>query len=246
MFVSADYSQFELRLAAVLSRDEKMINDFNAGADIHAKTAAEVYQVPLDDVTKEQRRRAKVVNFGVLYGMSQHGLAAAANMTFGEAQHFINEYFKVHASIRKYLDDTIKKAHDDGFVETLFGRRRWTPDVKSSNFVVRSAAERAAANMPIQGTEADLMKLAMLKVDERLGQLTVEDTVAQRDGSTSDPKPPLCAQLLQIHDSILIECPRNMAERVSAMLVDVMENIYPELGVRLKVDVHVGNNWGEV
>lgn len=246
VFVSADYSQFELRLAAVLSRDEKMINDFNAGADIHAKTAAEVYQVPLDDVTKEQRRRAKVVNFGVLYGMSQHGLAAAANMTFGEAQHFINEYFKVHASIRKYLDNTIKKAHDDGFVETLFGRRRWTPDVKSSNFVVRSAAERAAANMPIQGTEADLMKLAMLKVDERLGQLIVEDPVAQRDGSTGDPKPPLCAQLLQIHDSILIECPRNMAERVSAMLVDVMENIYPELGVRLKVDVHVGNNWGEV
>ena len=246
VFVSADYSQFELRLAAVLSRDEKMINDFNAGADIHAKTAAEVYQVPLDDVTKEQRRRAKVVNFGVLYGMSQHGLAAAANMTFGEAQHFINEYFKVHASIRKYLDDTIKKAHDDGFVETLFGRRRWTPDVKSSNFVVRSAAERAAANMPIQGTEADLMKLAMLKVDERLGRLIVEDPAAQRDGSTSDPKPPLCAQLLQIHDSILIECPRNMAERVSAMLVDVMENIYPELGVRLKVDVHVGNNWGEV
>ncbi|HPQ82392.1 MAG TPA: DNA polymerase, partial [Candidatus Saccharimonas sp.] len=129
VFVSADYSQFELRLAAVLAGDEKMINDFNAGTDIHAKTAAEVYKVPLDAVTKEQRRKAKVVNFGVLYGMSQHGLAAAANMNYQEAQHFIDEYFRVRPNIRKYIDDTVKKAHDDGFVETLFGRRRWTPDV---------------------------------------------------------------------------------------------------------------------
>lgn len=226
VFVSADYSQFELRLAAVLAGDEKMINDFNAGTDIHAKTASEVYHVPLDDVTKEQRRRAKVVNFGVLYGMSQHGLAAAANMSFADAQHFINEYFRVRPHVKQYIDDTIKKAHDDGFVETLFGRRRWTPDVKSSNFVVRQAAERAAANMPIQGTEADLMKLAMIEVDKRL------------EGRGE--------QLLQIHDSILIECPKENAEAISEMLVDTMENIYPNLGVRLQVDVHTGNNWGEV
>ncbi len=226
VFVSADYSQFELRLAAILAGDEKMINDFNAGTDIHAKTASEVYHVPLDDVTKEQRRRAKVVNFGVLYGMSQHGLAAAANMSFADAQHFINEYFRVRPHVKQYIDDTIKKAHDDGFVETLFGRRRWTPDLKSSNFVVRQAAERAAANMPIQGTEADLMKLAMIEVDKRL------------DGRGE--------QLLQIHDSILIECPKDNAEAISDMLVDTMENIYPGLGVRLQVDVHIGNNWGEV
>lgn len=226
VFVSADYSQFELRLAAVLSGDEKMINDFNAGTDIHAKTASEVYHVPLDNVTKDQRRAAKVVNFGVLYGMSQHGLAAAAGMTYVDAQKFIDEYFRVRPNIRKYIDDTIKKAHDDGFVETLFGRRRWTPDVKSSNFVVRSAAERAAANMPIQGTEADLMKMAMLEVDKRL----------QGQGE----------QLLQIHDSILIECPKENAERISEMLVETMEHIYPKLGVRLQVDVHTGNNWGEV
>lgn len=226
VFVSADYSQFELRLAAILAGDEKMINDFNAGTDIHAKTASEVYHVPLDDVTKEQRRRAKVVNFGVLYGMSQHGLAAAADMSFAEAQHFINEYFRVRPRVKQYIDDTIKKAHDDGFVETLFGRRRWTPDVKSSNFAVRQAAERAAANMPIQGTEADLMKLAMIEVDKRL------------DGRGE--------QLLQIHDSILIECPKENAEAISEMLVDTMENIYPNLGVRLQVDVHTGDNWGEV
>ncbi|MFZ1258343.1 MAG: DNA polymerase I [Candidatus Saccharimonas sp.] len=237
VFVSADYSQFELRLAAVLAGDEKMINDFNAGTDIHAKTAAEVYKVPLDSVTKEQRRKAKVVNFGVLYGMSQHGLAAAANMSYLEAQQFIDEYFRVRPNIRKYIDATIKMAHDDGFVETLFGRRRWTPDVKSSNFVVRSSAERAAANMPIQGTEADLMKMAMIKVQQNLD---AEYSISNRE----DSKKP--TQLLQIHDSILIECPRDVAERVSAMLVDTMENIYPDLGVRLQVDVHVGDNWGEV
>lgn len=237
VFVSADYSQFELRLAAVLAGDEKMINDFNAGTDIHAKTAAEVYKVPLDAVTKEQRRKAKVVNFGVLYGMSQHGLAAAANMNYQEAQHFIDEYFRVRPNIRKYIDDTVKKAHDDGFVETLFGRRRWTPDVKSSNFVVRQAAERAAANMPIQGTEADLMKMAMIKVQTNLDQ-------QYGVGKMQYGKYPM--QLLQIHDSILIECPKDMAEKVSTMLVETMENIYPKLGVRLQVDVHVGDNWGEV
>ncbi len=237
VFVSADYSQFELRLAAVLAGDEKMINDFNAGTDIHAKTAAEVYKVPLDAVTKEQRRKAKVVNFGVLYGMSQHGLAAAANMNYTEAQQFIDEYFRVRPNIRKYIDDTVKKAHDDGFVETLFGRRRWTPDVKSSNFVVRQAAERAAANMPIQGTEADLMKMAMIEIDRRLDQ---EYGIWNREYG----KYPM--QLLQIHDSILIECPKAMADKVSTMLVEAMENIYPKLGVRLQVDVHRGNNWGEV
>lgn len=270
VFVSADYSQFELRLAAVLAGDEKMINDFNAGTDIHAKTAAEVYHVPLDAVTKEQRRRAKVVNFGVLYGMSQHGLAAAANMSYAEAQHFIDEYFRVRPNIRKYMDEAIRKAHDDGFVETLFGRRRWTPDVKSSNFIVRSSAERAAANMPIQGTEADLMKMAMIKVDERLVQLSGAASAhsAARERSVdasevnrksekngfaiakseppSDKSTSLCPrQLLQIHDSILIECPREMAEQISTMLVETMEHIYPELGVRLQVDVHIGENWGE-
>jgi DNA polymerase-1 len=226
VFVSADYSQFELRLAAVLAGEEKMINDFNSGTDIHAKTVSEVYKIPLDDVTKEQRRAAKVINFGVLYGMSSHGLAAAAGLSFIDAKRFIDEYFRVRPKVRQYMDATIKKAHDEGYVETLFGRRRPTPDVKSSNFVVRSAAERAAANMPIQGTEADLMKMAMLEVDKKL------------DGRGK--------QLLQIHDSILIECPKANAEAVSGMLVDTMENIYPELGVRLQVDVHTGKNWGEV
>lgn len=260
VFVSADYSQFELRLAAVLAGDEKMVNDFNAGTDIHAKTASEVYHVPLDGVTKDMRRAAKVVNFGVLYGMSQHGLAAAAGMSFIEAQKFIDEYFRVRPSIRAYIDATIKKAHDDGFVETLFGRRRWTPDVKSSNFVVRSSAERAAANMPIQGTEADLMKLAMIEVERRLDSSSLDakrlHAAAQLEHASSEPRVADASlqeptrlpgvQLLQIHDSILVECPKEHAEAISNMLVETMENIYPNLGVRLQVDVHTGKDWGEV
>lgn len=231
VFVSADYSQFELRLAAVLAGDKQMINDFNANTDIHAKVASEVFKTPLDAVTKNQRRAAKVVNFGVLYGMSPHGLAAAAGMDFMAAKHFIDEYFRVHSDIKSYIEATVKKAHDEGFVETLFGRRRPTPDVKSSNFIVRSSAERAAANMPIQGTEADLMKMAMLEVDKKLQQNMGES---------------LGIQLLQVHDSILVECPKDNAEKVTEILQTTMENIYPELGVKLQVDVHVGRNWGEV
>lgn len=229
MFVNADYSQFELRLAAVMAGEQGMIDDFNSDTDIHAKTAAEVYGVPLDDVTPAQRRRAKVVNFGVLYGMSQHGLAVAAHMNYAEAQHFIDEYYRMHPNLKAYMADTIRKAHDDGFVETLFGRRRWTPDVKSSNFAVRNAAERAAANMPIQGTEADLMKLAMIKIQQLL-----------------DRDYPEARQILQIHDSILVECPRAEAKAVAALLVDAMEQVYPKLGVRLRVDVKIGAHWGDV
>ena len=259
VFVSADYSQFELRLAAVLAGDESMINDFNAGTDIHAKTAAEVYKIPLDKVSKSQRRDAKVINFGVLYGMSPHGLAAATGMSFHDARVFIDEYFRLRAPIRKYIDDTIAKAKTDGYVETYFGRRRPTPDVKSSNFIVRQSAERQAANMPIQGTEADLMKLAMLAVEAKLqrterlkdgkteGESQEAATVSRSRGlAVSLSSVPLGVQLLQIHDSILVECPRENAETVSAILKETMETICPELPIKLQVDVHVGENWGEV
>ncbi len=226
VFVNADYSQFELRLAAVLAGDDKMINDFNAGTDIHLKTAAEVYKVPLDNVTKAQRSAAKTVNFGVLYGMSVHGLTAATGMTFKEAKEFIDEFNVVRAKLVEYTKGIVKQAHEKGYVETLYGRRRPTPDVNSSNFVVRQAAERAAANMPIQGTEADLMKKAMIVIDEKINGLG--------------------EQLLQVHDSILVECKKENAEKVTEILRDTMENIAPDVGVRLQVDVHTGDNWGEV
>ena len=266
VFVNADYSQFELRLAAVMAGEKQMIEDFNSDVDIHAKTAAEVYNVPINEVTPAQRRRAKVVNFGVLYGMSQHGLAAAANMSYGEAQHFIDEYYRIRPHIKEFMERTIRQAHEDGFVQTLFGRRRPTPDVKSNNFAVRSAAERAAANMPIQGTEADLMKLAMLAVEKRLTTMTSPDLLPSETGKfeknefalperqvSSGSKSGLVHknislghQILQIHDSIMVECSRQNAEVVSKMLVETMENIYPQLGIKLKVDVKIGNNWGEV
>lgn len=226
VFVSADYSQFELRLAAVLSGDQEMIDDFNSGIDIHAKTASDVYGIPLDQVTKDQRRDAKVINFGVLYGMSPHGLAAATGMSFTAAKQFIDQYFAVRAPIRQYIDATLQQARTDGYVETYYGRRRPTPDIHSSNFIVRQSAERAAANMPIQGTEADLMKRAMLVVEERL--------TGKAD------------QLLQIHDSILVECAPDDADEVAEILKTVMEAIAPELAISLNVDVSVGKNWGEL
>ena len=226
VFVSADYSQFELRLAAVLAGDTQLINDFNGNVDIHTKTASQVYGIPMDDVTKLQRRAAKVINFGVLYGMSPHGLSAATGMNFTQAKEFIDQYFALRAPIRKFIDDTLQKASTEGYVETYFGRRRPTPDVNSSNFMVREGAKRAAANMPIQGTEADLMKMAMIEVDKKLGDLG--------------------EQILQVHDSILIECPEENTEKVADLLKQTMENIFPELGVRLQVDVTVGKNWGEL
>ncbi len=226
VLVSADYSQFELRLAAILAGDDTLINDFNGDVDIHTKTASEVYGIPMDDVTKSQRRDAKVINFGVLYGMSPHGLAANTGMSFGQAKEFIDQYFELRAPIRKFIDATLEKARTEGYVETYYGRRRPTPDVKSSNFMVRAGAERAAANMPIQGTEADLMKRAMLQVDEKIEGLG--------------------EQILQIHDSILVECPKENAENIAEILKDVMENIAPELKISLRVDVHTGDSWGEL
>lgn len=227
VLVSADYSQFELRLAAAMARDTNLIEDFqDDSVDIHTKTAAEAYGVPFDDVTAEMRRHAKVINFGVLYGMSPHGLAVATGMTISSAKEFIDRYFTVRKPIRDFLDQTINRAETEGYVETLFGRRRPTPDVKSSNFMVREAAKRAAANMPIQGTEADLMKMAMLRVERELGAI--------------------CQQILQIHDSILVECKPSDLDKVTKSLKHMMENIYPELGVRLKVDVKSGQSWADL
>ena len=226
VLVSADYSQFELRLAAILAGDQQLIDDFNGDVDVHTKTASDVYGIPMEEVTKDQRRAAKVINFGVLYGMSPHGLSVAADMSFTEAKQFIDHYFELRRPIRQFIDTTLEKAKTDGYVETHYGRRRPTPDVNSSNFMVRESAKRAAANMPIQGTEADLMKLAMIEVDRQL------------DG--------LGEQILQIHDSILVECPEENAEKVSDMLKNIMESIAPDLGIRLRVDVSVGHHWGEM
>ena len=226
LLVSADYSQFELRLAAVLAGDKNLINDFNNDIDIHTKTAAEAFGVPFDEVTKDQRRAAKVINFGILYGMSAKGLADAAKMPVYEAKQFIDNYFKLRAPIKNYLDQILKQAREEGYVETYYGRRRPTPDVKSPNFIIRQAAERAAANMPIQGTEADLMKRAMIKVDQAL--------------------PKGAKLIMQVHDSLIVECDERQAEAVSVILKSQMESVAPELKIKLAVEVSIGKNWGEL
>lgn len=225
VFISADYSQFELRLAAVLAGDDDLIEAFNNGLDIHTRTAAQVHGVAMDDVTKHQRRDAKVINFGVLYGMSPHGLSIATGMSRDEAAAFIERYFKLRAPLVEYIEKTKQKAKEEGYVETMFGRRRPTPDVHSSNFAVREAAYRQAVNMPIQGTEADLMKMAMIKIEKELGDE--------------------CDMLLQIHDSILVQAPEWKAKKIGKEMKEIMENIY-DLPVSLDVDVETGSNWGEL
>jgi DNA polymerase-1 len=226
VLVSADYSQFELRLAAAMANDTELVELFNEDADIHTETAAQVYGIKSHEVTPDQRRHAKVINFGILYGMSTHGLSVATGMNLVEAKDFLARYKELRKPLFEYTAGLIETAKTKGYVETIFGRRRPMPDIKSSNFIVRAAAERAAMNMPIQGTEADLMKMAMIEVDKIL--------------------PVGAKQLLQIHDSIMVECVENQADEVEKILVDTMENIYKKLPVKLKVDVKSGKNWGEL
>jgi DNA polymerase-1 len=226
--ISADFSQFELRLAAALADEKELINMFNSDTDVHVMTAAQVYGREPEDVTKQMRRAAKTVNFGVMYGQGPHALSQSTGMDFKAAKHFIDKYFEIRPKLQEYIKHTRELAEKQGYVETLLGRRRPTPDAKSSNFMVREGAFRAAVNMPIQGTAADIMKLAMIEVDKKLK--------AQHND---------CKLLLQIHDSILVECPAAVADRVAALLKETMENAYT-LPVKLTVDTVIGDNWGEL
>lgn len=226
VLVSADYSQQELRLAAYLSDDKKLIEMFNQDIDVHTATAAEVYGRDVEDVTKNMRRDAKVVNFGIMYGLSTHGLVAATGMTYEQAKNFIKKYFEVRPKLVAYIDKVKEQARNDGYTETIMGRRRPTPDVHSSNFAVREAAMRAAVNMPFQGSAADIMKLAMVKVAEKL--------------KNSD-----CRMLLQIHDSLIIECPETKADETAKIVKDTMESAF-ELPIKQTVDTSIGKNWGEL
>ena len=228
VLISLDYSQFELRLAAVLAKDKELIDKFNRGVDIHAMTAAQVYKRELEDVTDNMRRAAKIINFGILYGMSPHGLSVASSMSYEQASDFIKKYKEIRKPLFDYMDEVLKTVRAKGYCETLMGRRRYFPEINSSNFVIRQASERAAINMPIQGTEAELMKLAMINAQHAL------------DGLHND-----CKILLQVHDSILVEAPKAISENVANLLKDLMENVY-KLDVNLKVDVKIADNWGDL
>jgi DNA polymerase-1 len=225
-FISADYSQFELRLAAFLSKDEDLISQFNNDVDIHALVAAQISGRDPKDVTKEMRRFAKTINFGILYGMSPHGLSAATNMSQAESKQFIDRYYEIRKPLISYMDNLIVEAKKNGYVEDLFGRRRPMPDINSPNFIIRKAAERAAINMPVQGTAADLMKLSMIAVEKLIKNYDAEI-------------------LLQIHDSILVECRDENVEEVEKLIKTTMENVYP-ISVKLSVDAKTAKNWGEL
>lgn len=227
VLISADYSQVELRIAALLSNDKDLMDMFNRDVDVHTATAAQVYGREPEDVTKNMRRDAKVINFGVMYGLSPHGLSVATGMTRDAAKNFIDKYFEMRPKLVKYIDSLKEQASKEGYVETLFGRRRPTPDVHSSNFMVREGAMRAAINMPFQGTAADIMKLAMIKLDKELKSY---DDVHM---------------LLQIHDSILVECPEAKAKEITNLIKNTMENVH-KLPVKLTVDASSGSDWGKL
>jgi len=226
--VSADYSQFELRLAACLAGDKNLIDMFNRDADVHTMTAAQVYGREPEEVTKQMRYAAKAVNFGIMYGQGPHALSQGTGMDFKAAKSFIDRYFEIRPKLKEFIETTRTQAKEQGYVETIFGRRRPTPDVKSANFAVREAAYRAAVNMPLQGSAADIMKLAMTAADQELR------------GQHNN-----CHMLLQIHDSILVECPAEVADRIAQLLKETMESAH-KLPVKLTVDTSIGSNWGEL
>ena len=227
VLVDADYSQIELRLLAHISNDETMRNAFRNGEDIHAVTASQVFGVALSDVTSNLRSQAKAVNFGIVYGMSAFSLAQDIGVFQNEAQAYINAYFEKYHGVREYMSNVIEEGKSNGYVSTIYGRRRYMPELTVSNFNVRSSGERMARNMPIQGTAADIMKLAMVHVHRRL----------QDEG--------LQAKLiLQVHDELIVECPEAEAEHVCMILKEEMEQV-ASLSVPLTVDAHVGKNWME-
>ena len=227
VFIDADYSQIELRLLAHFSNDENLIEAYYTDADIHKVTASKVFNTPLDQVTKQQRSNAKAVNFGIVYGISSFGLGQGLSITPKQANEYIKQYFETYPMVKEYLDRTVRQAKLDGYVTTLFGRRRPIPELASTNFMQRSFGERVAMNSPLQGTAADIMKIAMINVDKAIRQAGLKARV-----------------VLQIHDELLVETPLDEVERVREILYNEMKNA-ADLRVPLEVDVQEGADWFE-
>ncbi|HSR89644.1 MAG TPA: DNA polymerase I [Candidatus Udaeobacter sp.] len=232
VLVSADYSQIELRIVASLAQDKRMIEIFNQDEDIHKATAAAINNVPLSEVTKEMRYAAKEVNFGVLYGMGPYGLSWRTGISQAEARDFIQKYFEAFSGVRKYIDETLAFTKKEGYCETLFGRRRYLPELNAGNFQLRAAAERMAVNHPIQGTAADLMKMAMIEVYSKI--------------KNNDNKALSQAKLiLQVHDELVLEVKKELAKEVSELVKDIMEKVVT-LRVPVKVGISIDRSWGEM
>ncbi|WP_461250775.1 DNA polymerase I [Treponema sp. R8-4-B8] len=227
VLISADYSQIELVVLAHLSQDKNLISAFRENRDVHAKTASLIFGIDESEVKPEQRRMAKTINFGVIYGMSAFRLANELNISRTEAQNFINAYFNTYSGVRQFIENTIKKTEQTGYVTTISGRRRYVPTINSHNKTEKSAAERIAVNTPIQGSAADIVKMAMLNLDKRL---TAEKSKARL--------------LLQVHDELILECPKSDAEKTSILIKTEMEQAAP-LSIPLRVSVETGSRWGD-
>ena len=229
VLLSVDYSQVELRLVALMAGDEAMLGAFRAGLDIHVATAAAIYGLPIADVTKDMRRHAKAINFGLIYGMSSFGLTRTTDLTLGEAENFVKAYFARFTGIKHYLDETKKLAARQGFVTTLLGRRRYFPALMGTlNAQLRNREEREAINAPIQGTAADIMKIAMLRIPGALKQAGLQGKM-----------------LLQVHDEIVIECPQSELQKTARLVQQTMETAYP-LSIPLSTEARSGKSWGQM
>ena len=225
VLVDADYSQIELRILAHIANDKNMIEAFQIEDDIHTTTASQVFNIPIEMVTPLMRSRAKAVNFGIIYGMSAFSLAKDIGVTKKEADTYINSYFNHYSNIKEYLENTIKEAKEKGYVETIFNRRRYLPELKSSNFNLRSFGERVARNMPIQGTAADIIKIAMINISKKIKELNLKSKI-----------------ILQVHDEIILEAPKNEAELIKNILETEMKNAV-NLKVPLTATANIGENW---
>ncbi|MEW6103058.1 MAG: DNA polymerase I [bacterium] len=223
VFLKADYSQIELRILAHISQDKALISSFIAGEDIHSNTASEIYGT--SNITEDMRRQAKTINFGIVYGMSSYGLSKELGISAGNAQEMIDRYFALHPGVLMYIQETIQKARELGYVETLWKRKRYIPEILSKNKAIREFAERAAINMPIQGTCADLIKKAMIDVCKKL--------------------PSNCKLLLQVHDELLFEIPEEKASQIAPIVIESMKNAR-KFDVPIEVNISIGKNWGEI
>ena len=228
LFLSADYSQIELRIMAHLSQDAGLMSAFVNNEDIHTQTAAEVFGVSKDDVTADMRRVAKVINFGVLYGMSSYGLVQATALSRQQAGEFIDTYFSKYAGVKTYTESTIKEAEEKGYVQTVLGRRRYIAGINASNYQIKSEAQRMAINMPVQGTASDIIKVAMIKIQQRINALELKTRM-----------------ILQVHDELVFEVPRSELMEIRGIVQEIMPGAI-KLSVPVKVDIKIGKNWGEM
>ena len=227
VFVDSDYSQIELRVLAHMSGDEKLIDAYRQAQDIHRITASQVFHIPFDEVTDLQRRNAKAVNFGIVYGISSFGLSQDLSISKKEAAEYIERYFETYPKIKSFLDGLVAQAKEKGYVTTMFGRRRPVPELSSSNFMQRSFGERIAMNSPIQGTAADIIKIAMIRVHDRL----LEEHLKSR-------------LILTVHDELLVETAAEEETKVREILEEEMHRA-ADLDVALEIDTHAGNDWYE-